>query len=356
MGFGCMACGGAIALVMKRPKAQNAIGIGLMTVATQGSAKIEYASEGSVRASAGTLLADIATLLKLRLTGMVVITAMVGYIIGSSTHVDWLAFFGLGLGTWLLAGSASSLNQWWEIGPDGQMQRTCNRPLPAARIGRSTAMMLAIFTGVFGVICLLLASNVLTCLLGVANLVIYAFIYTPLKRVTTLNTVVGAICGGVPPLMGFAAASGGLTAPAYLLAAILFIWQIPHFLALAWMYKEDYARAGFRMLPIVDVQGKTTGNMAVLYSLLLIPLVVGITLVGSVGIVFLIAGALLSAGLVVFAQIFRVKRDRTAARRLFLASILYLPLLLVLMLGDRIPYHAHQTSARHPLVLKVSRY
>ena len=178
-----------------------------MTAATQGAAEIEDAAEAKVPASAGSILADISTLLKLRLTGMVVITALVGYLLGSGSTVNWLALIGLGLGTWLLAGSASALNQWWEIGPDAKMKRTCNRPLPAARVGRSTAMMLAIFTGAFGIIGLLLATNWLTCMLGVANLIIYAFVYTPLKRRTTLNTVVGAICGGVPPLMGFAAAS-----------------------------------------------------------------------------------------------------------------------------------------------------
>lgn len=327
-----------------------------MTVATQGAAEMEDAAEAKAAASAGTVLADISTLLKLRLTGMVVITALVGYLLGSGSTVDWLSLFGLGLGTWLLAGSASALNQWWEIGPDAKMKRTCNRPLPAGRIGRSTAMMLATFTGAFGIISLLLATNWIACVLGVANLIIYAFIYTPLKRRTTLNTVVGAICGGVPPLMGFAAASGGLSAPAYLLAAILFIWQIPHFLALAWMYKDDYAKAGFKMLPIVDMQGKTTGNMAVLYSLLLVPLAIGVSVVGSTGVVFLIVGVLLSAGLVVLSLRFRKKRDRPTARRLFLASVIYLPLLLVVMVGDRVPYHGHRTSARHPLLLKVSRY
>ncbi len=326
-----------------------------MTVATQGAVEMENA-EAEASTAAGSIFRDISTLLKLRLTGMVVITALVGYILGSGKTVDWLAFIALGLGTWLLAGSASALNQWWEIGPDARMQRTRNRPLPAARLARSTAMLLALFTGAFGTICLLLGTNLLTCSLGVANLIIYAFIYTPLKRRTTLNTVVGAICGGVPPLMGFAAASGGLTTAAYLLAAILFIWQIPHFLALAWMYKDDYANAGFKMLPIIDRQGTTTGNMAVLYSLLLVPLAAGVSIEGSAGAVFLITGVLLSAGLVYLSVRLRMKRDRPAARRLFLASVIYLPLLLIVLVADRVPYHAHATSARRPLVVNVSRY
>ena len=327
-----------------------------MTVATQGAAELEHSPPCSAAASPTTLLGDIATLLKLRLTGMVVITALVGYFLGSGSTVNWLSLVALSLGTWLLAGSASALNQWWEIGLDAKMQRTLNRPLPAARVARSTAMMLAIFTGLFGMICLLVGTNTLAAALGVANLVIYAFIYTPLKRRTTLNTVVGAICGGVPPLMGFAAAASGLAAPAYLLAGILFIWQIPHFLALAWMYKDDYARAGFRMLPLIDPTGKTTGNMAVLYSLLLIPLAAGLTLVNSSGLTFLILGVLLSAGLVVLSIGFRRRRNRSSARRLFLASVLYLPLLLTVLVVDRVPYHAHRTSARHPLLLKISRY
>jgi protoheme IX farnesyltransferase len=327
-----------------------------MTVATQGTTELEHSAPCTTAASPTTLLGDIATLLKLRLTGMVVITALVGYFLGSGTSVNWLSLVALSLGTWMLAGSASALNQWWEIRLDAKMQRTHNRPLPAARIARSTAMMLAIFTGVFGMICLLVGTNVLATLLGLANLVIYAFIYTPLKRLTTLNTVVGAICGGVPPLMGFAAASGSLTAPAYLLAGILFIWQIPHFLALAWMYKDDYARAGFRMLPLIDPTGRTTGNMAVLYSLLLIPLAAGLTVVNSAGLAFLILGVLLSAGLVVLSIGFRRRTSRPSARRLFLASVIYLPLLLAVLVVDRVPYHVHRTSARHPLLLKISRY
>ena len=327
-----------------------------MTVVTQGATELENPAACSVRASIKTIWADIATLLKLRLTGMVVITAVVGYFVGSPRAIDWLVLIALAAGTWLLAGSASALNQWWEIGPDSQMQRTLNRPLPAARIARSTAMLLAIFTGLFGTIWLLVGANAITTVLGIGNLVIYAFIYTPLKRRTTFNTVVGAVCGGVPPLMGFAAASGGLAAPAWLLAGILFIWQIPHFLALAWMYKDDYARAGFRMLSVIDPAGKTTGNMAVLYSVLLIPLAAGLTVVHSAGLVFLIVGVLLSAGLVVLSVGFRRQRNRSSARRLFLASVLYLPLLLAVLVADRVPYHAHRTSARHPLILKISRY
>lgn len=327
-----------------------------MSVAAHSPAELKPDDALADAARPTSMLSDMATLVKLRLTGMVVITTLVGFFLGSGRSVHWLVLLAVGLGTWLLAGSASALNQWWETGPDSLMLRTRMRPLPTGRLTRSTALLLAIFTGTFGAVLLLVGTNALVCGMGLANLVIYAFIYTPLKRITTLNTLVGAVCGGIPPLMGYAAATGHLALSAWLLAGILFIWQIPHFLALSWMYKDDYARAGFRMLPMRDPRGVLTANMAVLYSLLLLPISVALTLLGSAGAAFAAIAAALGTALVLLAIGFRMQRTRTTARRLFLASVIYLPLLLGALVIDRVPHESHTTGARHPLVLHVTHY
>ncbi len=176
--------------------------------------------------------------------------------------------------------------------------------------------------------------NPLTALLGLTNLVIYAFVYTPLKRISTLNTLVGAICGAIPPMMGYAAATGRIGLPAIILGLLLFVWQIPHFLALAWMYRDDYAYGGFRMLPVVDTSGQVTCRMMILYSALLIPVSTAACFFGFAGASFGVAA--LALGLVMVYLSLRLRREKTRqnARRVFLASVIYLPLVLIVLVAD----------------------
>jgi protoheme IX farnesyltransferase len=216
------------------------------------------------------------------------------------------------------------------------MRRTASRPLPAGRLDPDTALMWGVGLVVGGLSWLALSVNLLTALLGAATVALYVFAYTPLKRVSSLSTLVGAIPGAVPPMMGWTAVRDRLEPGAWALFAILFLWQLPHFLAIAWMYREDYARGGFPMLPVDDPGGRRTALQALLYGGALVPVSLLPAPLGLVGAVYL-AGALL-LGLAYFAAGMGFARDRTdaAARRLLLASVAYLPLLFAVMLIDRL--------------------
>ncbi len=286
------------------------------------------------------LCKDIFTLAKVRLTAMVVITTVVGYVTGADGHVRLWILALVAAGTWLVAGSASALNQVLEIRPDGLMNRTRERPLPAGRMLPSTAIFFAIFTAVSGLALLYFGVNSLTALLGLTNLALYAFVYTPLKRISTLNTLVGAICGAIPPMMGYTAATGRIGLPALILGLLLFVWQIPHFLALAWMYRDDYSHGGFRMLPVVDASGQVTCRMMILYSALLIPVATAACFFGFAGPWF--GAAALALGMVMVYLSLRLRREKTRqnARRVFLASVIYLPLVLIILVAD-LRYRPH---------------
>ncbi len=291
------------------------------------------------------LVADWMELGKVRLTAMVVITTGVGFILGSTGHLLWLTLLYTLLGTWLLAGSAAALNEILEIEPDSRMNRTKNRPLPTHRMSVPAALLLAVVAASVGSTILLLLVNPLTALLGLANLAIYAFVYTPLKRYTSLNTLVGAVAGAIPPVMGFTAATGRIGAPALLLGTLLFIWQIPHFLSLAWMYREDYQRAGFRMLPLVDHGGTLTCRMILAYSLALIPITLAVALLNIAGGWYIPGAILAGMGLVYLAVQMMRNPTRDAARRVFLASVTYLPLILVLMVAQSGSHHGHWNAS-----------
>lgn len=290
--------------------------------------------EPAIQAS---LLSDLMELAKIRLTGMVVITTMVGFWLGGANGIGWLKLLWVAGGTWMVAASAATLNQLFEISRDALMPRTANRPLPAGRILLSTAIMFAIFTAGLGMVMLWLGTNPLTALLGFANLVIYAFIYTPMKRVSTLNTLVGAVCGGIPPIMGYTAATGQLAPAAIALGVLLFVWQIPHFLALAWLYRDQYEKAGFKMLPVVDQTGRFTCRMILLYSILLIPAALAETVLGGAGFWYTLSAVLLGAVMIFLATLLLRDPSRAGARKVFLASVIYLPLLLMAMVADTPP-------------------
>jgi protoheme IX farnesyltransferase len=241
-------------------------------------------------------------------------------------------------GTALLACGAAALNQLWEREYDAKMARTETRPLPSGELQPQTVLIFGAVCSMTGLIVLSLAVNLLTSFLGALTLVSYLFVYTPLKRKTWLNTAVGAIPGALPPLMGWTAARNDLDVSGWSLFAILFFWQIPHFLAIAWMYRDEYAKAGFVMLPAVDADGIRTGRQAVSHTLgLLFMSLLPVTLRLAGPIYFV--GAVLLGGFFLF-RAFKFSNDLSLsrARQLFLASIVYLPLLLILMVLDKIKH------------------
>jgi protoheme IX farnesyltransferase len=243
--------------------------------------------------------------------------------------VDAIVLFELLIGTALLAAGGGVLNMLLERREDALMERTKDRPIPAGRILAQEALLLGVAFSLSGILALAFV-HPLTLLLGVISLAVYLFVYTPLKKVSTLCTPVGAISGAIPPLMGWAAATGTLSFEAWLLFAILFFWQLPHFLAIAWIYREDYARGGFPMLAVHDPEGAASGRQAVLQTLALVL----VTLFAARGDYF-VGTLLLGLGFLVCAVLFARARTRPNARRLFLASIGYLPLLLTLLLLGR---------------------
>jgi protoheme IX farnesyltransferase len=281
-----------------------------------------------------SLLADYLELAKARLGALVVLTAFVGYVLGSRGDVSLAVMAAAVIGTALSSFGANILNQWWEAEPDRLMRRTRQRPLPAGRIDRRMAAMLGLLTSAIGLGVLAIGTNRLTTLLSLFVILLYILVYTPLKVRTPLNTMVGAICGAVPPMMGWTAATGRLDAGAWILGGILFAWQIPHFLALAWLYRDDYARGGFRMLPAVDREGRLTGRLAFLYAAALLPITAALSAFGVTGGAYLVTSQVVGLLFVGLGWVFLRARSQQSARRLFLASILYLPVLLGLMVVD----------------------
>src|SRR6266849_2603583 len=273
-------------------------------------------------------VADFAELVKARLTLLVLLTTAVGFYLGAENPVNYSRFFHALFGTALAAASAAALNQWWERRPDALMRRTKTRPIPAGRMLARDALVIGLLLATAGIIYLALRCNALAAGLASLTIILYVFAYTPLKRISTTNTLVGAIPGAIPPRIGWAAARGTLDAGAWSLFAILFFWQIPHFFALAWMYREDYARAGFRMMSSGDETGARSSSQSVLFCMLLlivggVPAYLGLTNAIYVPIAFALGGLFIAV-----AMQFHRKRTARAARALFIASIVYLPLVL----------------------------
>ena len=281
-------------------------------------------------------LAAFSELLKPRLTALVLMTTLVGFYLGYPSPMNYLLMLHTLLGTALVAGGAAALNQLLEREYDAKMKRTAGRPLPTGRLQPRTVLIYGTTLVTAGLIYLALAVNLLTSALGAATLVGYLFVYTPLKRVTWLNTAVGAIPGALPPLMGWTAARGEITLEGWSLFAILCFWQLPHFLAIAWMYREDYARGGFVMLPMVDPSGERTGRQAVSYTLGLLPVSLFPYVLKLDGQVYLFGALILGVVFLVCAVQFSRRLTLAGARRLFLISILYLPLLLSLLVLDKL--------------------
>lgn len=281
-------------------------------------------------------IAVFSDLVKARLTSLVLLTTAVGFYAGWRGAMNWFLFLNTLAGTALVAAGASALNQWIERDYDAKMRRTQSRPLPSGRMQPTTVALFGGITSVAGLIYLALAVNMLTSVLGAITLVSYVCIYTPLKRVTWLNTAIGAIPGALPPLMGWAAARNELSGEGWALFAILAFWQLPHFFAIAWIYREEYAKGGFVMLPNVDASGKQTGQQTVLNAFALFIVSLCPFLLKMTGTLYLAGAVILGAGFLFCA--FRFSRQLTLprARQVFLASIIYLPLLLALMVFDKV--------------------
>jgi protoheme IX farnesyltransferase len=287
----------------------------------------------AVVAVAPSRAADFLELTKPRITALVLVTAAVGYAVGGRGFSPF-AFLVFLAGTALVCSGASALNQYAEREADARMVRTSRRPIPAGRLRPEDALAFGLTVSAVGLV-LLAAVNPLTLALGAVSLLLYVLAYTPLKRVTSLCTVVGAVPGALPPLMGWAAARGTLGAAGWGLFSILFLWQLPHFLAIGWLYREDYARGGFPMLAVTDSDGASSGRQSLLYATALLPVTLLSGILAGAGKGYLWGALLLGVGFLVCAGLFAWKRSIPAARTLFLASVLYLPVLLGLLVFDR---------------------
>lgn len=275
-------------------------------------------------------------LTKARLTSLVLLTTLVGFYAGEVGTINYLLLLHTLLGTALVAGGAAALNQFLEREHDARMPRTRSRPLPSGRIQPETALIFGAACAGIGLIYLAIAVNLLTSFLGAVTLACYLFVYTPLKRVTSLNTLIGAIPGALPPLMGWTAVRGEVTGEGWSLFAILFFWQLPHFLAIAWIYREEYAQAGYVMLPGIDPDGHRTGRQTISHTLGLLPLSLCPFIFNLAGKIYLVGALGLGLTFLWFAIQFSRHLTNGQARKLFFWSILYLPLLLGLMVFDKV--------------------
>ena len=274
-------------------------------------------------------------LTKPRITFLIVLTSAAGFLMAAPGNINYLVFFHAMYGIALLSSGLATINQYMERDLDGLMRRTASRPLPSGKLAPREALLLGLILLVGSEIYLALLVNPITAVFGVTVIVGYLFLYTPLKTRTSLSTVVGAFPGAMPPLMGWTAATGRVSAGGLVLFAILFLWQFPHFLAIAWMYREDYGRAGIVMLPVVEPEGRVTAQQIVIYTLLLVPISLLPTVLGISGSIYLYGAITLGLLFLVCSLRTAFFRSRQEARRLLLASVIYLPLLFVLMVLDR---------------------
>ncbi len=288
-----------------------------------------------VLAAAPVCIADFVELTKPRITFLVLVTTAVGYALGVGPSFRPGVFLSLLVGTAFVSGGAAALNQWAERDADARMARTRSRPLPSGRLAPTDALAFGLAISAVGIALLGGAVNGLTAFLAAISLASYVLAYTPLKRVTSLCTLVGAVPGAIPPMMGWAAARGTLDREAWALFAVLFLWQLPHFLSIAWIYRDDYARAGFPMLPVTDPDGKSTGRQTIAYAAALVPVTLAAGAFAAAGQGYLWSAVALGAVFVGCAVFFAVKRSVKAARVVFLVSVLYLPAVLGLMVLDR---------------------
>jgi protoheme IX farnesyltransferase len=278
--------------------------------------------------SRSRFVGDLLELVKARLTLLVLLTTAVGFYLGAEGPINWTAMLHTVFGTAAAAAGAAALNQWWEYKLDAMMDRTRFRPVPAGRMRPTEAVVIGSALSIVGVTYLAFLGNALSAILAAITIIVYIFAYTPLKLVSTFNTALGAVPGALPPMIGWAAARGTLNAGAWMLFAILFFWQLPHFFAIAWMYRDDYTRAGFQMISSDDPTGARSASQSVFFCMILF-VVAGLPAFIQMATVFyLLAAWILSGVFIAMAMRFLKTRARTDAKRLFITSIIYLPLLL----------------------------
>lgn len=276
-------------------------------------------------------LAAFFELTKPRIAFMLVLTAAAGFYLGSDTGFNWILFINSMVGITLLAFGVATLNQYIERNIDGLMLRTEKRPLPSGRLSGTEALIFGSLLAIGSEIYIAFWVNTLTAILGLIVIVGYVFLYTPLKTRTSASTAIGALPGALPPLMGFTAAANEITIGAWVMFAMLFLWQFPHFLAIAWMYREDYAKAGILMLPVVEKEGKITARQIVIFTIILIPVSLAPFFLGIAGWIYLIGAILLGAWFLYAAVAAARAKSIPQARKLMLVSVLYLPLIFALM-------------------------
>jgi protoheme IX farnesyltransferase len=293
-------------------------------------------SEGTRTVARSYRARDFLALTKPRLNLLVLVTTLAGLFLGSPAGVALALAFHTLVGTALVAGGAAALNQVWERETDRRMRRTSNRPLPRGRLGVTEGIWFGVVLSIAGLVELALGATAAAAAVAAATLISYVLVYTPLKPRTSLATLVGAVPGALPPVIGWAAATGDITLPAIVLFGIVFFWQMPHFLAIAWLYKDDYAKAGIPLLPVVEPDGRRTGRQALLYTAALWPVSLLPALVGLAGAPYSAVATSLGIVFIWLSAVFARDRSSAAARQLFLFSITYLPLLLGALVADRL--------------------
>lgn len=279
---------------------------------------------------------DFVTLTKPRLNLLVLITTLAGLYLASPDGVAPVLLLHTLLGTTLVAGGAAALNQVWEHRTDRLMKRTSGRPLPGGRLRVADGVVFGVALTASGLFELAVGANPLAAAVAAATVVSYVLIYTPLKTRTSLATLVGAVPGALPPMIGWAAATGEITLPAWVLFGIVFFWQMPHFLAIAWLYRDDYARAGIPLLPVLEPDGRRTGQQALIYAAGLWPVSLLPALVGLAGAPYSAVATVLGLVFIWLSGAFARERSMANARRLFLFSIMYLPILWGMLVADRL--------------------
>ena len=294
------------------------------------------ATAPSPEQSAWAVFRDYLSLTKPEITFLVTISALGGFLLGSGPSLDGITLLALLVGVALSSSGGAALNLYVEREKDLLMKRTSNRPLPAGRISPSIALFIGCTCSIIGLLLLLLFTNVLTSILAGSTIALYVFLYTPLKQHTKYNTLVGTIPGALPALGGWTAATGSLGIGGWILFGILVVWQLPHFFALAWMYRKDYSRADFKMLPVVEPQGRSTATQMLSASVCLLVLSILPTILGLTGMLYLIGVTLVSIWLLYTSVIFYRTLSNYSARRVLKASILHIPVLVILIFLDRL--------------------
>lgn len=291
---------------------------------------------GPVPAVAGGIrnIHEYLELTKPRITLLIVISTAVGFCFGVGSHLSLFTLVNALLGTGLMAAGSATLNQWYERDIDARMNRTRKRPIPAGTVPPESALSFGVALSILGLCDLWAFTNIEAAALGFLTSFGYLFLYTPLKRKGPICTTIGAIPGAMPPLIGFAAASGRLSIEAWILFGILFLWQFPHFHAIAWMYREDYRRGDIKMLAVVQPDGRALSRQVIVTLLLLVPVTLTPPLVHMAGTVYFVAALLLGLGFLYFGLEMYKERSYHKARRLLLASVLYMPLLFIFLVFD----------------------